>query len=288
MYTFGTKLTQDSNPNGNYWPRTGSFKGCTSRPSNIATPDSVANGEATNCPAGYTLQSGQCSLTDATMVKKPATTPCEVLWYADSKEMKNDPQNPNCADVPQGSGKMTLQTNDGSGSSMSIQANSDGGFDFTQSKGNGQSTTVKTGPYDPVAGGYSIVSTSQTVPSGQTPDGTGDGCGIAGKPACSVGFSVDEGTTAADGSARSQISQANDGMKSLLNGIAADTFKWNFIPQIPVAACTNPTARNPMTGALLRVDICDYFDGFAVFMKAVLAVLCLYGCVRQIQNALKV
>lgn len=239
------------------------------------------------CPPGYAINTAgsSCDLRNAAAVMKPSTTPCEVLWDATGKAFTTDAQNPNCSGIPS-SGKFAVTAPDNS--AVTITPNSDGGFAIEMSNGTGKSSTAHTGPYDPVSKGYGVTSTSSTIPSGQTPDGTGDGCGIAGKPACSVGLSIDEGTKEADGSARGQLTQANDGMKSMLTGLADDMFKFDFIPNIPTAACVNPTVANPVFGNMLSVDICQYFDRFALFIKAVLAVLCLYGCVRQIESAMKV
>lgn len=238
------------------------------------------------CPDGYTLGNGSCSLTDATKVLKPLSTKCEVLYYADTKSFKNDPQNPNCADVPEGS-KVALSTNDGSGKSMLVQPNSNGGFDFTQDKGNGQVVTAHTGPYDAQSGGYPIISTDSSVPAGQTPDGKGDGCGIPGKPSCSVNFSVDDPTAAGGDLAKQGVSDGYNTLKGSLDNVDSNKFQWSFIPPIPVSACENPRVKNPLVAQYLDVDICRFFNKFSFFFNGILAVLCLYACAREVQKAMK-
>jgi hypothetical protein len=60
-----------------------------------------------------------------------------------------------------------------------------------------------------------------------------------------------------------------------------------WFPTIPTAACVNPQVHNPITGAGLAVPICDKVDIFRVFISAVVCVFALFGCVREVQSALK-
>lgn len=285
LYTGGFEYTNGSNT----WPRrVNNVNGSACVPSNISPNNAahqVPSETQLTCPQGYTLNGTQCDLTDASQVQKPADEPCEILYYAATKTMKVDPQNPNCKDITDGQ-KVKQPSNDGTGNDMEITPNNEGGFDITKSNGTGKSTTVKTGPYDSQAGGYSIISTTQTTPAGQDGDDPkGMGCGIPGKPACDVAMSSDAATDAAGSSAQQGITDGHNTLKGALENIDPNKFEWSFIPQIPVASCENPRVKNPILAQYLDVDICSYFDKFSFFLNGVLGVLCLYGCVREIQKA---
>ena len=285
LYSAGYYWTNSSGT----WPRPTNVWGAPCQPSNIVDKPAYTTSPPTTytCPNGYTVSGSICNLTDPNALQKPATTPCEVLYYADSKEFKTDPQNvANCANVQQGQ-SMSLQNNDGTGGSLSIQPNSDGGFDITKNNGNGQSTVIKTGPYDPAGGGYHITSTSSVVPPGQSPDGQGDGCGVAGKPACAIQIPSDSATDEIDAFTQNSISTGNDRLKGSLDGIDKDKFYWNFIPQIPTAKCVNPRIKNPILNQWLDVDICSGFNHFSFFLNAIFAIFCVYGCTQQIRQAMK-
>jgi hypothetical protein len=60
-----------------------------------------------------------------------------------------------------------------------------------------------------------------------------------------------------------------------------------WFPTIPTAACSNPQVPNPITGQMVSVQICDKVDIFSTFINGVIAVLCLFGCIREVQVALK-
>lgn len=200
--------------------------------------------------------------------------------------MMVDSANPNCAGASDmiTNGQITVSSS-ADASSVTIKRNSDGGFDVTQTNADGSSVTVKTGPYDAVGNGYPIVSTVTITPAGKGTDGAL--CGIPGKPACGVSVAADAETIDANASQQSQIDALNNSGKSLLDGIDPGKFNWSFIPNIPTAECVNPHVKNPLTSATKDVEICGYFNKFAFFLKAVLAVLCVYGCVRQIQSAMR-
>lgn len=248
---------------------------------------SYPNGPST-CPVGYSMSTdGQsCNLTNAAAVKKPDTTPCEVLWDANGKAFTTDPANQNCSGLPSGA-TVSTESNDGTGGSMTVKGNTNGGFDITQDKGNGQSTTVHTGPYDSVSGGYSIINTTNTVPAGQTPDGKGDGCGVPGKGPCDVQFSAGAAVDAAGNAAQQGVTDDYNTLKGSLDNVDPTKFDWSFIPQIPTASCENPRVKNPLITQYLDVDICGFFNKFSFFFNGVLAVLCIYGCAREVQQAHK-
>lgn len=236
------------------------------------------------CPDGYISSSGGCSLADANAVKKPSDAACELLWDPSANSFSTDPKAPKCNGILS-SASMSVQNPDGS--SMTVTPNSNGGFDITKTNSNGSSTTVKTGPYQPSSGGYVIIQTVQATNSGQTPDGQGDGCGIPGKPACNVQFSIDAATDAAGVAVQNGVTDGMNSLKGMLDNIDPNKFQWSFIPQIPTATCENPRVKNPLITQYLDVDICGFFNKFSFFLNGVLAVLCLYGCAREVQKTLK-
>lgn len=242
------------------------------------------------CPSGYTsVDKNSCTLSDMSQVKKPADTPCEVQYDSNAKSFRSDSMNTNCDSISTSitttsSGQPSFNQPSGTNSapSISVTGNADGGFTVNSTFTDGHGSTLTTGPYDPHLGGYPIVSTG-----GQTPDGQGDGCGIAGKPACAVSLPMDNATLQAVADARDAVKSGDSLLKGQLDAIPADKFSWTFIPQIPTAQCVNPQVKNPANSNWLAVDICGGFNKFSFMLNAVLAVLCVYGCVRQIQAAMK-
>ncbi|WP_308924619.1 hypothetical protein [Janthinobacterium sp. J1-1] len=130
------------------------------------------------CDSGYT-GSGKdvngnyrCSLTDATEVKKPLDTTCEMLFDPATKQIMTDPANPGCAGI-ESTSSLSVPGSDGK-SSIDVKANAGNGFDVCINKANGGKTCFDTGVYDPGTGGYVIVHTTVTPP----PDpNNGLGCG---------------------------------------------------------------------------------------------------------------
>jgi hypothetical protein len=94
-------------------------------------------------------------------------------------------------------------------------------------------------------------------------------------------------TAQADADARSADVAGDSALKGQLNGIDLNKFTWTFIPTIPTAACSNPSLKSPLGDFRVDIDICGGFNSFSSFLNALLAVLCVYGCVRQIQEALR-
>ena len=235
------------------------------------------------CDAGYTLNQtdiNKCDLTNPAAVKKPADTTCEMLFDPGSKKLLMDKANPAC-DGLQDTTKLSLASSNGT---IDVSAKGDGGFDVCVKRSDGGKGCVDTGVYDPGTGGYVIVNNTFTPPSEPN---NGLGCGGRGQAACSMVASNTAEMFDKDTAARASIDQANAGLKGNMDDVAVDKFKWSFIPQIPTVACVNPTLKNPMTGGGVEMDICGRFDKFAFFLNAVLAVACVYGCVRQVQNAMK-
>lgn len=240
------------------------------------------------CDPGY-ADSGKdasgnylCSLTDATKVKKPDDTTCEVLFDADSKLFLTDKANPACDGIND-TKKLTLSSTDGS-KTVEVGMNAGNGFDIGITKKDGSKTGLDTGVYDPSTGGYVIVHVYIVPP--EQPD-NGLGCGGPGQGVCSMVANTNADMQETDAASRTSIDQANTGLKGKMDNIDPNKFQWSFIPQIPTTACTNPSLRNPVTGGTVEMDICGGFNKFTFFLNAVLAIACVYGCVRQVQGAIK-
>lgn len=224
----------------------------------------------------------RCSLTDATKVKKPLDTPCEMLFDPATKQIMTDPANPGCAGM-ESTSSLSVPGSDGK-SSIDVKANAGNGFDVCINKANGGKTCFDTGVYDPGTGGYVIVHTTVTPP----PDpNNGLGCGGPGQGVCAMVANTNADMLEKDAASRASVDQANVGLKGKMDNIDPNKFQWSFIPQIPTTACVNPSLRNPVTGGPVEMDICGGFNKFTFFLNAVLAIACVYGCVRQVQNAIK-
>ncbi|MEF2266560.1 hypothetical protein V3C40_07175 [Janthinobacterium sp. LS2A] len=224
----------------------------------------------------------QCGLTDATKVKKPADTTCEVLFDPASKAFMTDKANPACDGLTDTT-DLTLTSQDGS-QSIEVGANAGDGFDISITKSDGSKTGLDTGVYDPGTGGYVIVHVNITPP--EKPD-NGLGCGGPGQSACSVEFARDDATSVKSSDTNAANRTADTGMKGKLDAISSSQFNWSFIPSIPTAACKNPSLKSPIGNVTVSMDICVWFDRLSFFINAVLGVLCVYGCVNQIQSAIR-
>lgn len=235
------------------------------------------------CDPGYTLNQtdiSKCDLTNPSAVKKPTDTTCEMLFDSASKLILTDKANPAC-DGLDNTTKLSLASSNGT---IDVSAKGDGGFDVCVKRTDGGKGCVDTGIYDPSTGGYVIVNTTVTPPPEPN---TGLGCGGPGQGACLMVASSNADMYDKDVAARSSIDQANAGLKGKLDNIDPNKFQWSFIPKIPTTACANPSLRNPVTGGAFEMDICGGFNKFTFFLNAVLAVACVYGCVRQVQTAMK-
>lgn len=142
------------------------------------------------CPAGYTYSAGQCNLSDASQVMKPAgRVPCEVLANGDGT-WDIDAKNPECSSISNQltkSGKK-LYVAKGDGTYDGIENKDDGGTSITT--GN---RTIDMGPPDG-EGKQTIRGITDGGP-GSTPGGTGGtgstgtgtgNCGGAGQSPCAV------------------------------------------------------------------------------------------------------
>lgn len=147
------------------------------------------------CDAGYTVVSGNCSLTDTSQVMKPASkVPCEVLQNTDGT-WSVDMKNPACVSLQNAiinNGK-TLTYGKSDGTYDSVTTNADGSK--TVNTGN---RTIELGAPDS-AGDSPIKGISDAGPGGSSGSGSGTGtgtgtggtggaavCGGPGLPACDV------------------------------------------------------------------------------------------------------
>lgn len=60
-----------------------------------------------------------------------------------------------------------------------------------------------------------------------------------------------------------------------------------WFPKIPTTACRDPLVPNAIGGGQTAVPICDKVNIFSKFISAVICVFALFGCVREVQAALK-
>lgn len=224
----------------------------------------------------------QCSLTDASQVKKPADTTCEILFDPATKGFNIDKANPACDGLADTT-KLTIASADGS-QSVDVSANAGNGFDINISKSDGSKTGLDTGVYDPSSGGYVIVHVNITPPP--KPD-NGLGCGGPGQGMCAVTEPGDNPTWIKSNDTQTANRAADTGMKGKIDGISSAMFNWSFIPAIPTASCKNPSLKSPIGNVSVNMDICVWFDRLSFFINAVLGVMCVYGCVQQIQSAIR-
>jgi hypothetical protein len=61
----------------------------------------------------------------------------------------------------------------------------------------------------------------------------------------------------------------------------------NWFPSFPTAVCVNPTVPNPISHALVAIDICTPLGIFKTFISGVLCFFVLIASVREVQGAIK-
>lgn len=84
------------------------------------------------------------------------------------------------------------------------------------------------------------------------------------------------------------IKAKNDEGTTAIGGVTESSTGWKaWLPSIKTAACVNPQVPIPITGGMLAVPICDAVNTFAAFVSAVISVFALYGCIREVQLAVK-
>ena len=262
----------------------GSPADCAAGQSYTAANGCIGSGQPVVCPPGYISSNGSCSLQNAQAVQKPSSTPCEVLFDPNSANFLSDPANPNCSADGTVAGGTFTSPSASDGSTLSVSTNGAAGFDVTKTNADGSSTTLITGPFNQSQGGYPIAGTA-TTPANTNQNGSAN-CGLAGQLPCGVSLPSDNATV----SAASAALVSGDGtgqFSGIFASIDPDKFSWSFIPKIPTAQCVDPKIQNPITDGTVDLPLCDAFNYFQFFVNCVLAVFCVYGCVRQVREALE-
>ncbi len=238
-----------------------------------------------SCPAGYSYSAGQCNLTDASKVMKPAgRVPCEVLANSDGT-WDIDSKNPECNAIASQlirSGKK-LYVAKGDGTYDGIENKEDGGTTITT--GN---RTIDMGPPDS-EGRQTIRGITDSGPgsspgggtgntgAGGTGSGTGN-CGGPGQSPCAV--TVDDsgfqGKDAAINAAADSINARLDERRAFIESKGNDSSNFgldktwipSFLPGSPVSCrpikWEPRVSHGPLSGlaASLDIDWCDNLDVF--------------------------
>lgn len=227
----------------------------------LTTTDGAA---LTGCPAGYTVGSSGCTLSDASAVMKP-DMPCEIVESNGSFQL--DMKNPSCIGLNSGAFTVTptsARINYTDGTSSQVQRNSDGGVTITDANPTTGTTTVTTGPLNPTKNGYPVTGTTFTPP-GNNGTGVGSSCGSSSSSPCAVtvdtsGFSgKDVEVAIAQANALSKLDDRKSAFDALAgsenagnHGISADGL---FSLSLPHATC-QPLSFSFLT-ASVPINICD-------------------------------
>ena len=255
------------------------YKGWCGNVTGVARPGNYAvyyDQKTRACPAGYTLSSGNCVLTDVAQVTKPAgTVSCEITRKSDNT-WYIDPKNPECASlaasITQSADKKKLTVTNGSGKTATVTDNDDGTRDYDFQDGDTW-RNIKTGPYDPGLGGRPITSITDgggTNPggtagtpgsgTGSTGSGSGGSCGGAGQPACSIDDSGFDGKATDGDGLTGKVDAHDQSIKDKLTSMnPADKhgMDWTWLPSIPRVACT--PFEFGTAGKTMTIDMCSTF-----------------------------
>jgi hypothetical protein len=197
-------------------------------------------GAGLGCPTGYTLSGSSCTLTDATVVEKPADTKCGLKLLAHSIAV--DPNDPDCAAPELNVVASGDEVNAGTASKqVRAHYNADGTATITITADTGAGTTATQtytfGAPGSAPGGATGTGQGATrtngIASAITP-GTGTGttgdpastreCGVPGKPMC--GVKVDESGTSDTKGAEAKGQAAVDQVNALKDqAVASQTSK---------------------------------------------------------------
>lgn len=152
------------------------------------------------CDNGYTLSGSNCVLSTPTAVKKPSTTPCQVLFDPSTKSFQFDAANARCDGLASTfvSSDGKLRVSDNQGASTSVSPRGDGGFDVVKTKSDGSWKGVATAPFDANQGGYPITGTSSGAGPSTNPDPGAGGTIGGGSPGGSGTGSGTTGTGSGD------------------------------------------------------------------------------------------
>ncbi|WP_146177512.1 hypothetical protein [Glaciimonas sp. PCH181] len=157
------------------------------------------------------------------------------------------------------------------------------------SKTNTTTTTINNS-----TGAATSTSTTTSNPAAPTIASVGNSqgkeCGTPGRHPCQIDETGTPLATAVDGNIDlSKIDAQNNINMNAVGAItpASQGLLTSWIPQIQTADCVNPSVPTPITGVMRDVEICAPVNTFKTFINGVLCVLCLFGCVAQVQSAIK-
>lgn len=243
---------------------------------NGACGTGTINGSVTStCPSGYGVSGTECTLTDASQVKKPSNGTCEVIrvgnvFQNDSRDPDCDPSSPTSSvskDSVGGLGSNAV-TFGAAGNGGTVTANGDGSANVSLSYpvtgGNTGTSNIDVGSPSGTTDGKvtGVANGTQAGQGTKAGSGSGDGtesCGLPGQPECNTRIdeagTMDTGGAAAGDSLKSQY----DAEKSAADAAGASGDASHFgLPKYtaptgdPSAppfsflsgsdSCTNPTA----------------------------------------------
>lgn len=101
------------------------------------------------------------------------------------------------------------------------------------------------------------------------------------------GMPTADPATALEPAVADVAAQNKTGMDAVNSIDAGSVGLVDWFPKIPTAACRNPQVPQPLTGAMVTVEICEPVRIFSAFFNGVVAVFCLYGCIAQVTAAMK-
>lgn len=226
-----------------------------------------------NCPPGYTATGGTCNLTDPSKVKKPDTTPCEILRTPSGLQL--DAANPNCAGI-QTQGNVIQPTPDqavsfNADNSVSISnpsgqttlqlgaANADGSVQVTGASRSGSPSAYVPGSTS--GGSTACGGVGQSPCSGTAPvaGGGGGSCGGPGQAACSIDDSGFNGKALDMGTANGALDQHSNDRIGLFDkakqSVVAPAWGWTL--PITSTAC-QPLVYGSMRTLNFKLDWCKY------------------------------
>lgn len=154
---------------------------------------------------------------------------------------------------------------------------------LTKSGGN-TCVTVVTAP-----NGTTTTSTSSTTTAPtQAPPATGPiECGSPGRAKCAIDETGTPTATPTDVDL-SKHKETYDTATTSITSVTNDSIGISgWLPKIATTECSNPQVPNPITKAMTDVPICGAFNTLKTFISAVICVFALYGCIREVQSALK-
>lgn len=287
--------------------------GCNYSSNGVAYNNFTATSGSVQCPPGYAMSNGQCTLNDPSLVKKPVDGNCAIVRSNNS--FGADPLDPDCptttATMPTPSTIQLKKNNE----IMEATINGDGSVTTKMTgpdgTGNTESTIVN---FEPPKAGLGMFPTGTSNTSTQ---GTGD-LNNPNAPVQKMEHPTDYSREATLQSANTKLGQINDSLnptgagpdtsltsqkndheskaashKGLFDGIGAKgqsqdggIFGWSWLPSIPTATCA---PLNFGTSAYMTtLDLCPTLDlirglaGYAMYLGTAWA---LFGILTGKQGA---